>query len=244
MDKGISMNGQPMGGVSMNGQPLPVANATPVAKATPTMASTTSTAPMASTTRAPMGVAPAAASYPMHQQEKVGAKCCGCCCDFRRAVLILDVILMVFAGVSLIGIAIPADENFQIQGVDDDQVVEVMGDSYVVSAIINGVGMICLAVPVYGAITFNARMVAFGIVWLVASFIASIIVGVVYNGKANEVSSKSIAQPFANWIGGAIWTGVFIYPHVGLISEIQKGIMSQQTYPREEHSCCCGPVGR
>ena len=35
--------------------------------------------------------------------------------------------------------------------------------------------------------------------------------------------------------------GVFVYPVVGLISEIKRGIMRKETYPREAYSCCCQP---
>jgi hypothetical protein len=32
---------------------------------------------------------------------------------------------------------------------------------------------------------------------------------------------------------------VFCYPHVVLAQEINRGTMSEQNYPNEEHSCCC-----
>ena len=38
--------------------------------------------------------------------------------------------------------------------------------------------------------------------------------------------------------------GVFVYPVVGLISEIKRGVMSKETYPREAYSCCCQPKPR
>ena len=38
-------------------------------------------------------------------------------------------------------------------------------------------------------------------------------------------------------IFGALW----IYPIIGLIVEMNKGIMSKETYPREAYSCCCAP---
>jgi large-conductance mechanosensitive channel len=34
-------------------------------------------------------------------------------------------------------------------------------------------------------------------------------------------------------------TAFWIYPSVMLITEIRNGIMSRETYPREEFSCCC-----
>jgi hypothetical protein len=34
-------------------------------------------------------------------------------------------------------------------------------------------------------------------------------------------------------------TALYIYPHVGLMLEIKKGIMTPDNYAREEFSCCC-----
>lgn len=37
----------------------------------------------------------------------------------------------------------------------------------------------------------------------------------------------------------AILTALWIYPSVFLVWEIQRGIMTRETYPREEKCCCC-----
>lgn len=37
----------------------------------------------------------------------------------------------------------------------------------------------------------------------------------------------------------AIFTLLWVYPSVFLSVEIKKGIMTKETYPREEMSCCC-----
>jgi len=34
---------------------------------------------------------------------------------------------------------------------------------------------------------------------------------------------------------------IWVYPLVGFIHEMNKGIMSKETYPREAYSCCCAP---
>jgi len=36
----------------------------------------------------------------------------------------------------------------------------------------------------------------------------------------------------------AIIFGIFIYPVVGLITKIKRGVMSKETYPREAYICC------
>lgn len=37
----------------------------------------------------------------------------------------------------------------------------------------------------------------------------------------------------------AIISLLFAYPHFYLMREIQQGIMTEENYPNEEHSCCC-----
>ncbi len=41
------------------------------------------------------------------------------------------------------------------------------------------------------------------------------------------------------YVASILSSGFTLYPTVGLIMEIKQGIMSAETYPREEYSCCC-----
>jgi hypothetical protein len=227
MDKGISMNGEPMGGMSMNVESLPVAQGTPI---------------VASATDYPVQNP----AYPMLEQEKVGSKCCGCCCDFRRAVIILDCCLIFYSVMTLFSLAFPDDvrsKQFEVLGIDDDQVQDVLLEMLTITQIIAGCGVVAFAIAAFGAKTYHTGLVAFGIAYLVLSFVALIVVQVTYTGKANDVAQPdtTLAQPITNWITNGVLMALFIYPHVGLISEIKSGIMSAATYPREEYSCCCGP---
>ena len=38
---------------------------------------------------------------------------------------------------------------------------------------------------------------------------------------------------------GAVILCLWIYPSIFLMKEIHQGIMTKETYPREEYSCCC-----
>jgi hypothetical protein len=38
---------------------------------------------------------------------------------------------------------------------------------------------------------------------------------------------------------GVICSALFAYPHIVFIQEMRKGIMTEENYPKEEHSCCC-----
>ena len=52
---------------------------------------------------------------------------------------------------------------------------------------------------------------------------------------------RTTAQSAVGVIIAIIVSGLIIYPTIGLIVEIKKGIMSKETYPREAYSCCCQP---
>ena len=79
-------------GINMNGQPVVSAGSDP-------------------SIVVPVNVQPV--SYDgADDKEKVGGKCCGCCCDFRRAVIIINGILVVVSILSMIfALAVKAKDN-------------------------------------------------------------------------------------------------------------------------------------
>lgn len=223
---GDDNNWKPQGGVSMNG--------VPVAKAEPY---DTSSSP-AQTGVAPTGVS----AVPMREQPKIGKKCCNCCCDFRMAVIIIDIIGIALSVFGLALLALPSEDLYEAYRLDEDEeeALEVYSDSITATAIISGIGIVALAVPLYGAVKYNAPMVGFGIVWLVATFIAAVVIDIIYINKANEVKQGAdFNYPFLSYLVNAVVTGLLIYPHAGLMMEIKQGIMSDETYPREQYCCCC-----
>lgn len=239
MDKGISMNGEPNGGMSMN---LPVAQGKPIISPAPPIASAP---PAYFPDQNPAYYPFQNPAYPMQEQEKVGSNCCGCCCDFRRAVIILDCILILYSAMVLLALAFPVaiqEKRFELMDINDDQVQGVLLEMTTVTQIVLGCGVVALAIPAYGAKTYNTGMIAFGIAWFVLVYIAQVVVDVVYTREANDVAQEgtTLPTPFTTWIGSGIFTVLYIYPHAGLINEIKSGIMSAATYPREEYSCCCG----
>eukprot|EP00525_Craspedostauros_australis_P001667 CAMPEP_0198108982 /NCGR_PEP_ID=MMETSP1442-20131203/994_1 /TAXON_ID= /ORGANISM="Craspedostauros australis, Strain CCMP3328" /LENGTH=121 /DNA_ID=CAMNT_0043764415 /DNA_START=93 /DNA_END=455 /DNA_ORIENTATION=- len=56
-------------------------------------------------------------NIPMHDQPKMGAKCCGCCCDFRRAVIVVMIISMVLSFLTFL-IAATGGDNTESWGYD------------------------------------------------------------------------------------------------------------------------------
>ena len=190
---------------------------------------------------------------PMHLQPKLGGTCCGFCCDFRRATIIVNSVIIGLSTFSLVSLFNRPDAAEIMRGyedidVDDDVVLndlaEIADDSFLASAILGGVLVVFTAVPLYGAYMFDARMVSFGVVLLVATLVTEILVAYFYIEKADKVVEPTelyeFNQPIVIYTLTAIIQALFIYPHVGLILEIRSGIMSFETYSREAYSCCCG----
>jgi hypothetical protein len=82
-------------------------------------------------------------------------------------------------------------------------------------------------------------MLSVVILWYLINYALSIYFGIDVVNQVTEIEGVQYQYPIGVWIGSAIVTALWIYPHVGLILEIRNGIMSAETYPREEYSCCC-----
>jgi len=177
---------------------------------------------------------------PMYQgQEKQGSKCCGCCCDFRRAVIVVNIIFIILGVMSITG----AIGNTQViqSGYDDDQVEDDLKQINTRNAIVSGIGLAASILSLIGAIHYNIIFVAVNIVWMLIQYIANIIITEVAYKNIEDISNKDVNRGLlvGVYIVQAVITALFIYPHVGFINEVRKGIMSRETYPREEYSCCC-----
>lgn len=197
------------------------------------------------------------AGIPIWEQPRQGATCCGCCCDFRRAVIILSSVLIGTGAFTLFSLIqsseiTPADVQTLVDPsgtvtIDDDEVVQevadVFSDALLVNSILGGVVMILTCVPLYGAYTFRIPYIMFGVVLLVATYIARLLVAYFTVDQADEVIAQTgnmrFAQPSVLYTAYGVVMALFVYPHIGLIMEIKAGIMSLETYPREDYSCCC-----
>ena len=184
------------------------------------------------------------ADTPMHSQTKQGSKCCGCCCDFRRAVIIVNVVL-IFIGIIAVIVYSQGSTTFS-QEVDwDDDGLEglddVVEDAYRQGAILAGVGLFASFVAIVGANRYNIHMVGFNILYMTVSFIAAIVLtNKAFNTLEEDYNGdEDIPRPIGQFVIQGLVVCLFIYPHVGFISEVKAGILSAETYPREESSCCC-----
>jgi hypothetical protein len=148
-------------------------------------------------------------------------ECCGCCCDTRRAVIIVNIISMTFAVLAIVSISMMTSEGYAEQFDDDEMQAaldELDGKAIGMTIGFAVVGMICNAVGLYGATKYNNLGIIVASIWFAAEFVKSL---VVYD------------------IGGAIMAGFFLYPHVVFYQEMKKGIMTPVNYPNEESCCKC-----
>jgi hypothetical protein len=190
---------------------------------------------------------------PMHQQEKQGGKCCGGCCDYRRAVIVLCIVSLVF---SVIGIINPAlDSSFEDAAYPE--LSKIISDHSTDLLIMGIVHIVMTLVALVGALIFNFYMVALYVLWSILYLIVSIILEKqmvdemldwidtqytddVWSGTDRDALETGInTYMIITYVITALFTALWVYPSVFLSVEIKKGIMTKETYPREEMSCCC-----
>jgi hypothetical protein len=149
----------------------------------------------------------------------------------RRAVIIVNIIFLILSVISLIVyLASPTALTSQI---DDDNLISDVEEAYVVDSIFVGISMVVSILVIWGAMQYKMWTIIVGVVWLVVQYIFSIV------WILSAYNDYDVNVPIANFVISGIITGLFIYPHVGFIIEIKNGVMSKETYAREENSCCC-----
>jgi hypothetical protein len=105
--------------------------------------------------------------------------------------------------------------------VDDDAVKAELALAYQnswIGMLIFGIGIACSALGQIGAYKYKGWMVIVAGLWHCVNTGLSL---------------------FGADIGGAVMSGCFAYPHFVLYQEMRKGIMTEENYPKEIHSCCC-----
>ena len=107
---------------------------------------------------------PAGDVVPMGQQAKLGAKCCGCCCDYRRALIAvasIGIAIIVISFISTLNAISAASSTASSYGVEAS--VDNSVGIVVIVAILGVSASVCALV---GAIHFNIWLVVVNVVWL------------------------------------------------------------------------------
>ena len=157
--------------------------------------------------------------------RKQGHVVCGCCCDVRRATIIVNILLLF----QTIGEE-PFSYFLTMTGQLDD--FELFSHT---PAVIAWKVLQCLfyAAAILGALQFNAWLVMANIIFFVVSTVLTLVTNYQNSDNYFAVRDMIYALFIMSW---------FIYPSVMLVYELKVSkTMSKQTYPREKHSCCCVP---
>jgi hypothetical protein len=192
----------------------------------------------------PLGGAPNS-NVPMWQEEKQGAKCCGCCCDYRRAVIVLAIINICISVLFIVVISVASVSPGVRVDLDDDAVQQTYEDVRPTQLALYAVTIFSAICGLVGAKRFSIPLVMIATLWYVGSFIGGTTVNITLSNDISDQTTDDDVQKMVvpNIILNAIVTLFFMYPHIGFMYEVKVGIMSSATYPREEYSCCCAPGG-
>lgn len=161
------------------------------------------------------------ASYTLTPSVKQGHKCCGGCCDMRRAVIIVNLVNILLLVLGTMGTLSLLEINKS--ATDDDKVAETLEEFNNLSLAgfitTQCVKIVVSILGIVGAIRYNIILVGICVAMYAANCIW--------------------AAVFLN-IAGVVYAVFFAYPHFFFMNEVRAGIMSQENYKvNEEQSCCC-----
>ena len=166
---------------------------------------------------------------------KQGHSFCGCCCDVRRATIIINICTIVSIIYSVASFYVMQSVlQLNTDSIQDDEVkqqMEAMDPSSIYTPLVISV----LVLRSLGSIAAIVGAMKY-IVWpVIVNFVILIVIAI-----PGIVTSVQAGTPAAFIILIQIVNCFFIYPQVMLVYEIKGSkTMSQQSYPREEQSCCC-----
>ena len=161
-----------------------------------------------------------------------------CCCDYRRAVVVMSILCIIFDSIDIISIAI------RVAGAENFDYFESW--SWIVTIVVFALFSFCNIVTVWAALKYHICMLS------TMGFVIFIGLGLnIYNacvlrnkiarhallwaeyGHTLDLAESGYGNAIGSIVVSTICYGLYLYPVIGLISEIKNGIMSQETYPRE-----------
>jgi len=163
--------------------------------------------------------------------------CFGLCCDFRKAVLVVNAIVIVIQFVQMVGLAIIPkfleDNLDDIEANIQDDTVRQQVDTFaksdnvtklVVFLEISGmIGLAFYGIAIYGALKFKQWAITTALVWYSFSLFMQLVV--TFMGFGGVL---------------ALFLGVLlVYPHFYMLRLMKAGIMTESNYPNIA-KCCCG----
>ena len=166
-----------------------------------------------------------------------GKPCCFCCCDYRQAVIQVDVVI-IFLELIVIIVLAAGGANFLVYA-QSDRLTKI-------EMIFSGVSIITGGLSIYGAYMYSIFLVLINVLWLLVGYVAAIVIAVNYCKDVETVSfvleGDLYTYPCSIGVLPVLVTGVimalWVYPHIGFMVYVQRGILSEETYENEKISCC------
>jgi hypothetical protein len=150
------------------------------------------------------------------RRMKQGASFCGGCCDMRRAVVVVNAIMIAMIVCNCTVLLLVSNGEV---AVDDDVVTTKLENipkgPFLLVFVLQ---MTLYAIGIWGAISLSLWQL------YLVSFMYSL---------------TFVLNLLAFNLPAVLFAGGFAYPHFILIREIKAGIMTRANYYNEEQSCCC-----
>ena len=170
------------------------------------------------------------------QQQKQGHSFCFCCCDVRRATIVVNLINILSSIITLASVVEVHREAQELEETgNEDEIsgIHQMKEGMQAIVVIAIIGWLLSFAAIWGALKFRFFPILINVIYMVVSFFAS--------GVILTITSRQ-HEPFEfyalNWIINAISTGIYIYPQIMYLLEVRSGILSAETYDREKKWCC------
>ena len=147
-------------------------------------------------------------------RRKQGHSCCGGCCDVRRAVIVVNCVMIGMLFLEIFSLSLVSHIY-----TDDDELEEEI-ERFPAGALMTifWIEIAIYCIGIWGALEFSTLQLYVALALYTLIFVMNVWV---FNLPAMLIS------------------GFFAYPHVFLIKEIKEGTMSESNYYNEEQSCCC-----
>lgn len=156
------------------------------------------------------------------------------CCDTRRAVITVQSISLILNVIGLALVQTAADLAAGMSSIFDDGSLEnEIKQRATISSVLYGFGTVVCFFTIIGAFKFNASFVGFGIFWTALQTAVSIVLSWL-SYQESLLSYPIFDAAIRIGVGGLL-----VYPSAVFVWEARSGIMSAETYHREEYSCCC-----
>jgi O-antigen/teichoic acid export membrane protein len=160
-------------------------------------------------------------STPLVQQQnnkKLGHRVF-CCCDSRKATILVSLVALILNIIFLIGYATGNHANS------------------IWAIVVYSISILFYLLVIFGAIRYHRCAVIISLIWQLVAVVLIIIGTIQFDWSS--VSGDTKTQDIIAVTVALIWYLVVIYSLGTFVREVSNGIMSPATHSREKYACCC-----